>query len=51
VIGIRGVTATTVVFVAVTDGGGVLCAAADGEVVSFGRADASAPAQCTGGWG
>jgi hypothetical protein len=51
VVSVRGVTPTTVVLVSVTDSGGFLCAAAASEVLSFGRADASSPAQCAGGWG
>ncbi len=48
-VSIRGVTATTVVLVTAT-GRGVLCAAAESSNVTFGRSDAQAPAQCTGGW-
>jgi hypothetical protein len=50
VVSMRGLTATTVVLVTATEDGGYLCAAADAEVVSFGRSDAPAPSQCGGGW-
>lgn len=40
----------TVVMVTIS-GSGPLCAAATLDVVSLGRADASAPPQCQGGWG
>jgi hypothetical protein len=50
VVSIRGVTPTTVVLVTTTTNGGYLCAAADSSTVSFGRANAQSPAQCTGGW-
>jgi hypothetical protein len=49
------VTPTTVVLVTIADGldgaGGYLCAAVDHDVVTFGRANATIPAQCQGGWG
>lgn len=44
------VTPTTVVLVTAVEGGGYLCAAADGDVVSFGQANALTPQQCQGGW-
>jgi len=50
VVSVRGVTATTVVMVTATEGGSYLCAAAQADVVTFGRADAQSPAQCSGGW-
>lgn len=50
VVGIRGVTATTVVLVTATGGGAYLCAAAQADVVSLGRSNAQTPAQCAGGW-
>jgi hypothetical protein len=50
VVSVRGVTPTTVVMVTATQDGGYLCAAAQADVVTFGRADAQAPAQCSGGW-
>jgi hypothetical protein len=49
VVSLRGLSPTTVVFVTGSEGG-YLCAAADGEIVAFGRSDAQSPAQCTGGW-
>ncbi|HJS26027.1 MAG TPA: hypothetical protein VJ913_02750 [Actinomycetota bacterium] len=49
------VTPTTVVLVTIVDGldggGDYLCAAIDQDVVTFGRANATMPAQCQGGWG
>lgn len=49
------VTPTTVVLVTIADGldgaGGYLCAAVDRDVVTFGRANATMPSQCQGGWG
>jgi hypothetical protein len=49
------VTPTTVVLVTIVDGldgaGGYLCAAIDQDVVTTGRANATMPAQCQGGWG
>ncbi len=49
------VAPTTVVLVTIADGldgaGGHLCAAIDREVVTFGRANATMPSQCQGGWG
>ncbi|MEX2407153.1 MAG: hypothetical protein WD834_07415 [Actinomycetota bacterium] len=49
VVSLRGLSPTTVVFVTGTDSG-YLCAAAQGEIVAFGRSDAQSPSQCTGGW-
>ena len=48
-VSLRGLSATTVVLVTQTEDG-YLCAAAQGEIVAFGRSDAQAPSQCTGGW-
>jgi hypothetical protein len=49
------VTPTTVVLVTMADGfdgaGGYLCAAVDGDTVTFGRVNATMPSQCQGGWG
>ena len=50
VVSIRGLTATTVVLVTSLEPGGSLCAAAEGDLVTFGRTNASTSAQCTGGW-
>ncbi len=50
VISERGVTATTIVLVSEDPAGQVLCAAADGATVSYGRQDAQTALQCTGGW-
>jgi len=45
------VSRTTVVFVIVVDpNGGFLCAAAMGDIVTFGRTNATMPAECQGGW-
>ena len=48
------VTPRTVVLVTIADGldgaGGYLCAAIDQDVVAFGRANATMPSQCQGGW-
>ena len=45
------VSPTTVVFVTVVDpNGGDLCAAAMGDIVTFGRTNATMPAECQGGW-
>ena len=45
------VSPTTVVFVTVVDpNGGYLCAAAMGDIVMFGRTNATMPAECQGGW-
>ena len=45
------VTPTSVVLVTEVDrGGGYLCAAANGDVVTFGRSNASTADQCSGGW-
>ena len=49
VVSLRGLSADTVVFVTGSEDG-FLCAAAQGEIVAFGRSDAQSPAQCTGGW-
>jgi hypothetical protein len=49
VVSLRGLSPTTVVFVTGTENG-YLCAAAQGEIVAFGRSDARSPSQCTGGW-
>jgi hypothetical protein len=49
VVSIRGVTPTTVVFVTTT-ANGALCAAANGGTITFGRVDALAASQCSGGW-
>ena len=34
----------------VTKDDAFLCAAAQANVITFGRADAQSPAQCSGGW-
>jgi hypothetical protein len=45
------VSPTTVLFVTVVDpNGGYLCAAAMGDIVTFGRTNATMPAECQGGW-
>ncbi len=45
------VSPTTVVFVTVVEpNGGYLCAAAIGDNVTFGRTNATMPAECQGGW-
>jgi hypothetical protein len=45
------VSPTTVVFVTVVDpNAGYLCAAAVGDIVTFGRTNATMPAECQGGW-
>jgi hypothetical protein len=45
------VSPTTVVLVTVVDpNGGYLCAAAMGDIVTFGRTNATMPADCQGGW-
>jgi hypothetical protein len=49
VVSLRGLSPTTVVFVTRTEIG-YLCAAAQGEIVAFGRSDAQSPSQCAGGW-
>ena len=42
---------TAVVFVTVVEpNGGYLCAAAMGDIVTFGRTNATMPAECQGGW-
>jgi len=48
-VSIRGVTPTSVVLVAST-GSAYLCAAMSDGVVSYGRANATTAAACTGGW-
>jgi hypothetical protein len=49
------VTPTTIVLVTIIDGldgaGGYLCAAIEQDVVTTGRANATMPSQCQGGWG
>lgn len=50
VVSIRGVTASSVVLVTSSEAGAYLCAAAEMDLVTFGRANAQTPAQCTGGW-
>jgi len=45
------VSPTTVVFVTLVEpNGGYLCAAAMGDIVTFGRTNATLPAECQGGW-
>jgi hypothetical protein len=45
------VSPTTAVFVTVVDpNGGYLCADAMGDIVTFGRTNATMPAECQGGW-
>src|SRR5262245_7568874 len=45
------VTPTSVVLVTEVDrDGGYLCAAADGDLLTFGRTNASTADQCSGGW-
>jgi hypothetical protein len=45
------VSSTTVVFVTLVEpDGGYLCAAAMGDIVTFGRTNATMPAECQGGW-
>jgi hypothetical protein len=45
------VSPTTVVLVTVVEpNGGYLCAAAMGDIVTFGRTNATMPADCQGGW-
>ena len=45
------VSPTTVVFVTLVEpNGGYLCAAAMGDIVTFGRTNATMPAECQGGW-
>lgn len=44
------VTPTSVVLVTLVERGGYLCAAADGDLVTFGRSSATTPDQCSGGW-
>jgi hypothetical protein len=50
VVSIRGLSPSTVVFVTASEDGAMLCAAANGDAVSFGRTDAQTSLQCTGGW-
>lgn len=49
VVSLRGLSPETVVFVTGTERG-YLCAAAQGEIVAFGRSDAQSSSQCVGGW-
>ena len=45
------VGSTTVVLVTLVElNGGYLCAAAMGDIVTFGRTNATMPAECQGGW-
>jgi len=44
------VTPTSVVLVTLVDRGGYLCAAAAGNLVTFGRSNAAFADQCSGGW-
>jgi len=45
------VTPTSVVLVTEVDrGGGYLCAAANGDLITLGRSNATAADQCSGGW-
>lgn len=44
------VTPTSVVLVTAVDRGGYLCAAADGDLITFGRSNAATADQCSGGW-
>jgi hypothetical protein len=45
------VSPTTVVLVTLVEpNGGYLCAAAMGDIVTFGRTNATMPAECQGGW-
>jgi hypothetical protein len=45
------VSPTTVVFVTLVEpDGGYLCAAAMGDILTFGRTNATMPADCQGGW-
>lgn len=45
------VSSTTVVLVTLVElNGGYLCAAAMGDIVTFGRTNATMPADCQGGW-
>ena len=44
------VTPTSVVLVTLVDRGGYLCAAAAGNLVTFGRSNAASADQCSGGW-
>jgi hypothetical protein len=45
------VSPTTVVFVTVVEpNGGYLCVAAMSDLVTFGRTNATMPAECQGGW-
>jgi len=49
VVSVRGVTSISVVMVTST-GSGFVCAAATGDIVTYGRVDAQSAADCTGGW-
>jgi hypothetical protein len=44
------VTSDAVVMVTVTENGGYLCAAADLDIMTFGRSDAGTAQDCHGGW-
>ncbi|MEX2420376.1 MAG: hypothetical protein WD670_01020, partial [Actinomycetota bacterium] len=45
------VTPSTVVLLTVVDGGGgYLCVAANADIITFGRVNATTPEQCQGGW-
>lgn len=48
-VSVRGVTPFSVVMVTST-GSGFVCAAATGDIVTYGRVDAQSAAACTGGW-
>ena len=48
-VAIRGVTPTTIVFVATTPSGGSLCVAATGPTITRGTQDARTAAECSGG--
>jgi hypothetical protein len=50
VISVRNAGPTTIVLVIEGDGGGYLCAGANGGTVSYGRTDAQTAAECSGGW-
>jgi len=45
------VTPSTVLLLTVVDGGGgYLCVAANADIITFGRVNATTPEQCQGGW-
>ena len=44
------VTPTSVVLVTLVDRGGYLCAAANGDLITFGRSNAATAGECSGGW-